>query len=101
MKRLTTLLILLLSFSVYSQNTYLHCGKIIDTKNGKVLNKKTIIVSSDKIVDVKNGYVNSDNSDDIIINLKSMTVMPGLIDLHVHLESQFTVSYTHLRAHET
>jgi len=89
MKRLTTLLILLLSFSVYSQNTYLHCGKIIDTKNGKVLNKKTIIVSSDKIVDVKNGYVNSDNSDDIIINLKSMTVMPGLIDLHVHLESQF------------
>ena len=89
MKRLSTLLILFLTFNIFSQNTYLHCGKIIDTKNGKVLNNKTIIVSSDKIVDVKNGYVSSDNSKDIIINLKSMTVMPGLIDLHVHLESQF------------
>jgi len=89
LKKFFTILILFLSASIFSQNTYLHCGKIIDTKNGKVLNNKTIIVSSDKIVELRNGYVNSENPLDIIINLKSKTVMPGLIDLHVHLEGQF------------
>jgi imidazolonepropionase-like amidohydrolase len=67
----------------------LHCGKIIDTKNGKVLNDKTIIVSSNKIVSIKNGFVKPKNSNDIIIDLKTKTVMPGLIDLHVHIESEF------------
>ena len=46
LKKFFTILILFLSASIFSQNTYLHCGKIIDTKNGKVLNNKTIIVSS-------------------------------------------------------
>jgi imidazolonepropionase-like amidohydrolase len=89
MKRYLTLLILFVSFSISAQDSYLHCGKIIDTENGKILTKKTIIVSADKITAIKNGYVSSSNLKDIVIDLKTKTVMPGLIDLHVHLESEF------------
>jgi len=71
-----------------AQSTYLHCGKLIDTKNGKVLNEMTIIVTGNKITDVKNGFINPKSKKDNTIDLKSKTVMPGLIDMHVHLEGQ-------------
>jgi imidazolonepropionase-like amidohydrolase len=89
MKKYLSLFILFISFSIIAQETYLQCGKIIDTENGRILKNKTIIVSSDKIVAIKNGYVSSENPLDIVIDLKSKTVMPGLIDLHVHIESEF------------
>ena len=75
--------------SLHSQDLFLHCGKIIDTENGKTLNNKTIIVSGNKILSIKNGFFSPDNPDDKVINLKNKTVMPGFIDMHVHLESQF------------
>jgi imidazolonepropionase-like amidohydrolase len=89
MKKYLSLVILFICTSIIAQDTYLHCGKIIDTERGEVLKKKTIIVSSDKIIAIKNGYVKSSNSLDIVIDLKSKTVMPGLIDLHVHIESEY------------
>lgn len=80
--------ILLLSISVIGQNTYLHCGKLIDTKNEKVLLEKTIIVSEGKIVAIDDGYSKPKSTSDGVIDLKSKTVMPGLIDMHVHIESE-------------
>ncbi|MBJ2175437.1 amidohydrolase family protein [Aureibaculum sp. A20] len=81
---------LLFSLILSSQNTYLHCGKLIDTKNGKVLTEMTVIVSGNKITDIKSGYINPKSKKDISIDLKSKTVMPGLIDMHVHLEGQLS-----------
>lgn len=99
MKTIYVALLMLLSLSVTAQDTYLHCGKLVDTKSGEVLTEKTIIVSGNKIVSVENGYINPKNSKDIVIDLKSKTVMPGLIDLHVHIESEtnprsFVAKYT-------
>ena len=99
MKKLLLLLLVTISFSVTAQDIYLHCGKLIDTKSGEVLTEKTIIVSGNKIVSVENGYVNPKKSEDSIVDLKSKTVMPGLIDLHVHIESEtnprsFVAKYT-------
>jgi len=88
MKRVIQLIILLLTISVTGQNTYLHCGKIIDTKSGSVLIEKTIVVSGNKIVLIAEGYVSGNTSEDQIIDLKTKTVMPGLIDMHVHIEGE-------------
>ncbi len=88
MKALLRILVLLFTVSLTAQNTYLHCGKLIDTKSGKVLSEKTIVISGNKISSVENGYVTPKNSEDIVIDLKSKTVMPGLIDMHVHIESE-------------
>ena len=99
MKKVFFLLLVMLSYSIMAQDTYLHCGKLIDTKSGKILTKKTIVVSGNKIVSVNDGYINPKNSNDVLVNLKDKTVMPGLIDLHVHIESEtnprsFVAKYT-------
>lgn len=88
MKSLLRILVLLFTVSVTAQHTYLHCGKLIDTKSGKVLIERTVVVSGDKIISVENGYTNPKNSKDIVVDLKSKTVLPGLIDMHVHIESE-------------
>ncbi len=76
----------------YAQKTHLHCGKLIDTKTGKIKTAMTIIVSGNKIIDIRKGYINIKNKEDIIVDLKGKTVMPGLIDMHVHLEMQMKPS---------
>src|SRR5690606_6491133 len=71
-----------------AQDTYIQAGKLVDTKNGKVLTERTIIVSGNKIKSVENGFVPPRNSSDSLIDLRNMTVLPGLTDMHVHLESE-------------
>lgn len=74
---------------VSAQDIYLHCGQLIDTEKGKVLTEKTIVVSGKTIKSIQNGYVNSEHALDVVIDLKSKTVMPGLIDMHVHMENEY------------
>lgn len=71
-----------------AQDYYLQCGKLIDTKNGKVLTEKTIIVSGDTIKEIKNGFVGPASANDSLIDLRNFTVLPGLTDMHVHLEEE-------------
>ena len=89
MKKLLFFIVALCSYAIIAQNTYLHCGKLIDTKSGKVLTNKTIVVSGEKIESIVDGFVNPNNSEDTVIDLKDKTVMPGLIDMHVHIEGEF------------
>ena len=89
MKNYFLILLSLFSLNIYSQDLYLHCGKLIDTENGTVLTQKTIVVSGTKIKSILDGYVESTRPEDSTIDLTTSTVMPGLIDLHVHMESQY------------
>ena len=74
---------------VAAQTTYILCGKLLDTKSGKLLSEKTILVENDKIVNVYDGYVLPKSKTIKIIDLKNKVVMPGLIDMHVHIEQEF------------
>ncbi len=90
MKKIFLSAILIFSVTLLSaQKTYILCGKLIDTKSGKIENKKTIVVQGNKITNIHNGYIHPKNRLDRIINLKDKTVMPGLIDMHIHIENQF------------
>jgi imidazolonepropionase-like amidohydrolase len=88
MKKILCIATLLVSLNVVAQKTYLHCSKLIDTKNAKVLTEKTIVVSGDTIESILEGYLQPNNPEDTLIDLKSKTVMPGLIDMHVHIEKE-------------
>ncbi|MEL6811588.1 MAG: amidohydrolase family protein [Bacteroidota bacterium] len=88
MKKLILFALLLVYFGSNAQEIYLHCGKLIDTKNGKVLSDKTVVISASKIVSIENGYQDPKNSETEVIDLKDQTVMPGLMDMHVHLEGE-------------
>ena len=70
-----------------AQTTYILCGKLIDTKSGDVNTKKTILVKDNKIIDVKDGYIMPKGGN--LIDLRDKVVMPGLIDMHVHLELEY------------
>ena len=89
MKKIVLTLSLFSLFLASAQDVYLHCGKLIDTQKGTVVSEQTIIVSGDKIIAVKKGYISPEKAEDIVIDLKSKTVLPGLIDMHVHLENEY------------
>lgn len=86
MKKLIVLCLLLCVKIASAQKTYIYCGSLIDGLSNTVQKQVTIVVDSGKIVDVVNGYANV-GSKDRVIDLKSKTVLPGLIDCHVHLEA--------------
>ena len=89
MKRKYLLIVcVLFSLVLQAQKTYLHCGKLVDVKNGTVLSNKTIIVSGKKIEAIEDGFITPKNKADTTIDLKDKTVLPGLIDMHVHLEGE-------------
>lgn len=81
------LLSILLCCSLAAQKTYLHCGKLIDVKTKSVLQEMTVVVEKNKIVDVQKGYLKP-GTNETIIDLKQQTVMPGWIDMHVHVEDE-------------
>ena len=82
-------LILFFTSSINAQDYYLHVGKLFNSNEGKMLDNMTIIVSGNKIKDIKKGYEFPENDNSVIIDLKDSTVMPGFIDLHVHIESEY------------
>ena len=89
MKKLILILCVLQMNLSAAQNIYLHCGQLIDTEKGVVLTKTTVIVSGEKIKAIKNGFGVPENPKDVLVDLKSKTVMPGLIDMHVHMENEY------------
>ena len=89
MKKLFLAVMAIFIFSTaMAQDIYIHAGKLVDTKNGRVLNEKTIIVSGNKIKSLENGFVEPASEQDSLIDLKDKTVLPGLTDMHVHIESE-------------
>ena len=89
MKYILLLSISLLSFFAQAQKTLLHCGQLIDVNKLEVLKEQTIVIEGNKIVSVVAGYAKAGEGDKTI-DLKKMTVMPGLIDMHVHIEGENT-----------
>lgn len=86
MKRYLLLLILLAATQCFAQKTYIQCGKLIDGNSSSVQTQMTIVVEGKLITDIQKGYTSGSGTDKII-DLHDKTVMPGLIDCHVHLES--------------
>ena len=88
MKNLLLLSCFFISKVAFCQDIYIQCGNLIDTKNGKTLTNKTIIVSNKLIKSIEDGFVTPTDATAKVIDLKNKTVMPGWIDMHVHFEQQ-------------
>lgn len=81
--------IILISFSniLHAQHTYIHAGDLIIGEQEAVLEDVTIVVEDDIILEIRNGFIEPE-ADDQLIDLRDHTVMPGFIDMHVHLEGE-------------
>lgn len=72
----------------FSQNkTVIKCGKLADVKTGKMLENQTMIILNNTIEKIISGNYTL-HATDVFYDLSKYTVMPGLIDMHVHVEHQ-------------
>ncbi|MBX3594537.1 amidohydrolase family protein [Sphingomonas sp.] len=63
---------------------YIHAGALLARPGEAPRGPSTIIVRDGKIAEVRDGYVAPEGGAEVI-DLKDRFVMPGLIDMHVHL----------------
>ena len=84
-KNLLIWLSFLLSFNAVTK-TVIHAGYLIDGSNDNPMNEMSIYVVDNKISEIVTGYIEPE-PDDQYIDLSGYTVLPGLIDMHVHLTS--------------
>ena len=87
MRLILGLVLTLFFFWLKAQKTYIHCGSIIDVEQEKTLTKQTIIIEGKKIIEIKKGFVDP-AKDAELIDLKEYTIMPGFMDMHVHIEHE-------------
>jgi len=66
--------------------TYIHAGKLIDVPGRSVRGPSTIVVDNGRILSVSDGLARIEPGVPFI-DLSTKTVLPGLIDSHVHLSS--------------
>ncbi|QFU75691.1 amidohydrolase family protein [Halioglobus maricola] len=69
--------------------TVIYCGQLVQVEPLKMLERQTIRLSGNRISAVEEGY-QSPALEDEVIDLKSATCMPGLMDMHVHLAHEFS-----------
>lgn len=77
----------LFTINLQGQETYIHCGKLFTGENTKILNEYTIIVDGKTIKDVIKGYASIPEGA-TYIDFKEKTVLPGLMDMHIHIEHE-------------
>ncbi len=65
----------------------IHAGHVVDPASGKVLADQIIIVRGEKIVAMGASGAVQTPAGAVLIDLSHSTVLPGLIDVHVHLTS--------------
>ncbi|GAB5352930.1 metal-dependent hydrolase family protein [Qipengyuania sp. 483] len=69
---------------VSAETTIVHAGRIITDPAATPIERGTVTITDGRIVSVERGWVEApDNA--TVVNLEGKTLLPGLIDLHVHL----------------
>ena len=63
---------------------YIHAGRLLDQPGQKPRGPSTIIVRDGKIAQVQDGLM-APESGAVLVDLKDQFVLPGLIDMHVHI----------------
>jgi imidazolonepropionase-like amidohydrolase len=80
----TLLALVLCTASAFAQqSTVLHAARILDVSAGKVLSPGEVLVQGDKIVEAGTHVTRPAGA--TVLDLGDTTLMPGLIDAHVHL----------------
>jgi imidazolonepropionase-like amidohydrolase len=88
MKQLVLLVGLLIgACQLSAQTKYLHCGTVLDCRGSSAVSEQTIIIVDNRIHDIVSGYAAAPDTAEVI-DLKDQTVMPGLMDMHIHIEGE-------------
>ena len=89
MKKINTYLFaLFLMSNIAYGDTLIHAGKMIDGISVAVIENVTLRIKESKIQKIEAGFIDPDPND-TLIDLRDQTILPGLIDAHVHLTGEY------------
>jgi len=86
---LTSLLLFLaIAPAALADTTIIHAGELLAVPGKAAKSEQTIIIEGDRIVEIRKGYSDPGDfeGDVTVIDLKDQFVLPGLMDMHVHLQ---------------
>lgn len=70
----------------FSQQILINADALLNVSSGELIANVSVLVEDNKIISVgQQGSINS--PDATVVDLKGMTLVPGLMDMHVHLTS--------------
>jgi len=92
MKKILTIIfsIIIISNNL-NADTIIHAGNLIDGKSDHTFKNVTIHISGSTIKKIEQGF-SIPNANDKVVNLKNHTVLPGLMDTHVHLTGEYNAN---------
>src|ERR1043165_9554451 len=71
----------------FAKDIVIHAGRLIDGVSKSPRQNVSILIHDERITGVQSGFVSPKGAQ--VIDLSKATVLPGLIDCHVHITSQF------------
>lgn len=72
--------------------TLIHAGRLIDGVSSKAAERVTVVVEGSRIAGIEPGFRDGGPQDQVI-DLSQATLLPGLMDMHVHLTEENTPGY--------
>ena len=84
---LLTLGVLMLPVQAAAEEVAIYAGKLFDSEKGALLENRTIHVVDGRIESVQKGFAKRDREK--LVDLRNFTVLPGLMDMHTHLSTEF------------
>lgn len=87
------------SLAAQSATQVLSADRMLDVRTGQMINKASILIRDGRIIEIaSNGASMNAPTDAKRIDLPGMTLLPGLIDMHTHLDSDpLYGGYTYLQ----
>ena len=76
------------------ETTIIHAGILLDVPGNPVKREHTVVVKHGKIDSIHAGYletgeIEGSGNDKVLIDLSGQFIMPGFIDLHVHISKEY------------
>ena len=84
--KLVLALLTLVAGTASADVTLIHAGKLLAIPGEAPASNMTVIVEDGRITGVQDGFVETEGA--TIIDLRDHFVLPGLMDMHVHLQGQ-------------
>src|SRR6056300_1016247 len=78
----------LLTSSYLFSETVIYSSSYIDVNSGTIKYDYSITINNNIITSIDKGYIDI-NDDDVLIDLRGKTLMPGLMDMHVHFGQEY------------